>query len=296
MSGNTTPSTCQQLDGERTNKPDPRFDTLQPGIPDYLTTPIWLWAEPMLTVYSPGSYIRRDPNESLLQMIQLQLRVSPPLEWAGGGHTALSSLEFRFRQNQELGLNLVDYLLRFRAEEDEANDAHAILTMGGSEWEVVKTDETFMLSRRLIGPIASVVDEIRPASERAHAHLVLSWQKLASRDPDAPGAYREAIKAVEAAAKPVISPQNHKATLGTIVADMRAKPEKWRFVLDHSDTERVTSMCEAVWKGQIDRHGTDDPNAPLHVGHAEADAAFHLALSLVRIFAGGLLGPVPKVR
>jgi hypothetical protein len=44
---------------------------------------------------------------------------------------------------------------------------------------------------------------------------------------------------------------------------------------------------EGVWKGQLDRHGTDDEAIPLHVSSAEADSAFSACLNLVRQFAGG---------
>ena len=51
-------------------------------------------------------------------------------------------------------------------------------------------------------------------------------------------------------------------------------------------------MMQMLWKGQEDRHGTDAPDAPLAVDHDEADAAFHLALTLTRLFAEGLIRPV----
>jgi len=74
--------------------------------------------------------------------------------------------------------------------------------------------------------------------------------------PDPSGAYREAVRAVEAVAKPVILPNNDRATLG---------------------------QMESVWTGQLDRHGTDDETVPLNVSPAEADAAFSACLNLVRL-------------
>jgi len=44
---------------------------------------------------------------------------------------------------------------------------------------------------------------------------------------------------------------------------------------------------EAVWKGQLDRHGTDDETVPLSVSPEQADAAFSTCLNLVRLFVGG---------
>jgi hypothetical protein len=47
-------------------------------------------------------------------------------------------------------------------------------------------------------------------------------------------------------------------------------------------------MCKLIWKSQFDRHGTDDESVPLNASPQEADAALHLAITLVRYFAGGL--------
>jgi hypothetical protein len=107
------------------------------------------------------------------------------------------------------------------------------------------------------------------------------------RDPDPSTAYRESIRAVEVVAKPIVSPENNRATLGTVIRDMKAKPEKWVVRLDNSSTEQVIAMCELLWKGQTDRHGSDDPEVPLNVSQEEADSAFYIALALVRLFASG---------
>jgi hypothetical protein len=48
-------------------------------------------------------------------------------------------------------------------------------------------------------------------------------------------------------------------------------------------------MAALVWKSQFDRHGTDDASLPLNVSQAEADAAVHISIALVRIFAGRLI-------
>jgi hypothetical protein len=61
-----------------------------------------------------------------------------------------------------------------------------------------------------------------------------------------------------------------------------------KFVLDKATPEDVASKMKTIRKGQGDRHGNDDPETPLAVGQEEADAAFHIALSLTRIFSNGL--------
>jgi hypothetical protein len=49
----------------------------------------------------------------------------------------------------------------------------------------------------------------------------------------------------------------------------------------------VVALLELVWKSQLDRHGTADPDVPLSVTHAEAEAAVHLAATLVQWFVTG---------
>jgi hypothetical protein len=68
---------------------------------------------------------------------------------------------------------------------------------------------------------------------------------------------------------------------------MRDAPAKWAYVL--GDLDVVITMCDSIWTGQLDRHGTDDAAVPLSVSHEQADAAFHVALALVRLFSAGLV-------
>ena len=92
---------------------------------------------------------------------------------------------------------------------------------------------------------------------------------------------------MEAAAQPIVSPKNGKATLGTMIKDMENKPSKWTFPLDEGNVGVVISMSKSLWLNHF-RHGTqprDDHTLP------EADAAVHLAIPLVRYFAGGIVTP-----
>lgn len=270
------------------DRSDPRFDGPQPGVPDYLLQAVWGWIGPFVHVYDP-LMAHPDPDAGTLQAIQIGLRMEPTLDWSQGAYTAVRSLSARIESHRDFALDVLDYLLRFRASEDSAARLHQLLTAGGSEWEVVRHDGTFALAKRTVGPVAEVIEAVRPSSERAHEHLLLAWSKLAGRKPDPGGSYRESIRAVEAASKPLISPLNDRTTLGTVIRDIRAKPEKWEVALDHADAESVASVCALLWEGQIDRHGTDDLDTPVNVSQDEADTAFHLALALVRIFSGGLL-------
>jgi hypothetical protein len=65
---------------------------------------------------------------------------------------------------------------------------------------------------------------------------------------------------------------------------MRANPERWTFEL--GNVELVVEMLSALWDNQL-RHGDD--KAPVSETPAQADAAFALALTLVRWFTTGAI-------
>jgi len=131
------------------------------------------------------------------------------------------------------------------------------------------------------------------AEGRAGEHLARAWVATYGRTGNPSEGYRESIKAVEAAAKPVVSPANDRATLGTVIADIRNDPTKWTIDL-HSPTPtdqmpQVQGMLELLWKGQSNRDGTPDADAPLSVTQEQAEAALHLAMTLVQWFTSGVV-------
>lgn len=278
----------------RRGQADPTLDEPYEGVPAHLARPVMEW---LASVFWQRE-LDRSPSTRALKDLQLRFRLTPPLDFSTPVD-AMNDLLDRVQRDQEFGLDVVDYTLHhlyeilgdYQYADTAAWDFDATLTKGGSAWEVTTRSEwvSYGLTRRAIGPVREVVLGLEPAT-RAHQHLVTSWNKLSGRNPDPSGSYRESVRAIEAAAKPIVLPDARRATLGTMIAALRDKPEKWRFVL--GDVERVRDMCAAVWTSQLDRHGTDDESVPLNVSQEQADAAFHMALALVRIFAGRLITPV----
>lgn len=140
-----------------------------------------------------------------------------------------------------------------------------------------------MLTRRDLDAAKLAISEVRTADQRAGDLLADAWKAIATRNPDPSTAFDKAVKAVEAAAQPVISPKNLRATLGTIIRDMDASRAKRTFAL--GDVDIVIEMAQRVWSTHY-RHGTQVQGDHTQ---AEADAAVHLAIPLVRYFAGGLI-------
>lgn len=272
-------------------KADDALDEPHEGLPDHLWQPVWDWFEARLW----GRRLGGEPNRGFMEVLQLRLmRDRPPLDWRGI-RPAAYSLHNLMNEDRAFALDAIDFALYhyglfYPVYTDVAEDAPGLntyLQLGGSVWEASESAEPgrWQLSLRALGPVRESIEATMPLSERAHRHLLRAWSKLAGRGPEPTNAYREAVRAIECVAKPIVTPDDAKATLGKIVPAMRDAPTKWTFTL--GDPSTVASMAGAVWYSQHDRHGTDDPEAPIDVSPEEADAAVHLAISLVRIFAGG---------
>jgi hypothetical protein len=255
------------------------------GLPDYLKGPVLGWFSERIWT---GGYVRDD----LLQRLQLDFRLSPPLP-LGDPEAAGLTLAQRMDADDAFALDVIDYwlhhLVEFRHRYEKLADAveqlQYFLTRGGSAWQVVDVSGGgYALARRALGPVRESIEELPPSS-RAREHLTAAWNRLMGRDPDPSTAYREAVKALEAVAKPVILPTARRATLGTMISAMREAPQKWETTL--GDVEDLRRQMEAVWKGQTDRHGSDDESVPLAVSQEEADFAVHSCVALVCLFAGG---------
>lgn len=269
----------------RGGDPDPRFDEPSEGLPPWLRGPVFEW---MRNAFKPGDW----DHEGALQAIQLAFRLEVPLGFNVSGGPGDDLLQ-RAEADDEFALDVLDWMVLnhqyFSAgyqSEEWVGELGRLLTQGGSAWEVVTVEYmSHRLTRRAVGPVVEVLEQTATEATRAHSHLSTAWSKLMGRNPDPSGAYRDAVRAVEAVAKPVVLPNNDLATLGQMIAAMREKPEKWSTTLGTTDDMRT--QMEAVWTGQLDRHGTDNEDAPLSVSQEEAEAAFSICLNLVRQFVGG---------
>lgn len=251
----------------------------------WLVPPLMTWLRPFLC-WSRAANDRLLLRRRFVADLALALHECKPFE-NGSVEQTLSDIEWRLRTQRRFGVGALEFAL---AHVDELPDPvgrvarlNEILRMGGSPWEAVATEAGWRLARSELGPATAAVHASATLSEQAHELLQRALERVSARDPDPDGAYDLAVKAVEAAAHPVVSPGNGRATLGTMIRDLRAKPATWRFAL--GDVELVIAMSERLWTSHI-RHGTGPRTA--HTA-AEADTALHLAIPLVRFFAGGLV-------
>ena len=192
---------------------------------------------------------------------------------------------------KERALDVIDFTLGHYSSPEKAARLEQLLSYGRSVWAVDSEAEPFRLVSRAMGPLKATIAAIESDSERAHFHLVSAWSSLAGREANASTAYREAVRAIEAVAKPVVSPNHARATLGSMIGELSAarNQQRWRVILEHGTPANIATMASLVWRGQEDRHGTDDESVPLNVSPAEADAALYLAVALCRLFSSGAI-------
>ncbi|EON33475.1 hypothetical protein GTC6_06664 [Gordonia terrae C-6] len=129
----------------------------------------------------------------------------------------------------------------------------------------------------------------------AGVRLRSAWEKAFGLEPEPDVAYSRAVKAVEDAVIPVVSPQNKAATLGTVIAQIR---DGGKFSLpmlrEHknaSSHEVLLGMLQLLWTGQHDRHGGNPQSSATTVTQDEAEAAVLLAVALVGWFQTGKVRP-----
>jgi len=270
------------------------YDSLHPGVPPWLNSSLgaWVW----------GHIRRWDDMTRVVRVFRLE-----DLDQSSDQSLRLT-LELRMIGDEEFFLDVVDYLLsRLKphpfAEEapssldgdtDAAGDLAQMLSEAGSLWKVDWVGEhRYGLVRRMRPEVEAAAEQVMSWDDKAAWHLRLAWSAVYGRQPDPGKGYGEAIKAMEAATIPMVCPDNPRATLGRVINDLRAKPGKWVVNLKHPTPDRqvqtVADMLDLVWKGQSDRHGSPDPSAPISVTQEQAEAAVHLAVTVVQWFNTGVV-------
>lgn len=136
---------------------------------------------------------------------------------------------------------------------------------------------------------AAAAADARPDAGSAAAQLRLASDAARALKPDASRAYSLAIKAVESAAHAVAEPNNHRATLGTMIGAMKANPGAFELAIPGPDgsgnVAPVIAMMSLLWQGQSSRHGGQTPTRD--ETPEETMMAVELAIALVGWFVAG---------
>ena len=172
------------------------------------------------------------------------------------------------------------------------NRLNDILIKGGSKWHVVVDGSKARMESRVDSTTIDAYKHLIDTPEDFSKHLKNAWEDSFGRSPDLSGAYSSAIKAVEAATWKVITPNNMKATLGTMLNDFEAQSKAGKFSVGFNDNDAVATLSLAhnlmqrLWRSQTDRHATGDYKNPSQL---EAESAVYMAITICQMFSSGLI-------
>jgi hypothetical protein len=234
------------------------------------------------------AFVAKGDMRARLRVLQLQLELDM-VDGYEDPQGAWTQLRRHLQRRPLLMLDAIEWYLSYGvAGDQELEELAVILQCGGSAYEL--TPDGSQLQRRTDPTTKQAVeDAVAAGVGSAPEHLAAAWNALYSRNPDPPKAYDEAVLAVEAAAAPIVAPKDDKTTLGKQLAGLRARPDKWRYTATHLErdgVEAAISMIDILWRGQS-RHAGNAPTRRETL--QEAEAAIHLAATLVHWFSTGVI-------
>jgi hypothetical protein len=270
----------------------PRQQILHEGVPSHMETFLRAWIARALRGGGAAQVALRlqiatgrgNPIDLLAQGIDEEylLDVVDAILGYGGPWPELNPGDMQLGRNSNYtGLKLL------------RRDLIGILEAGSSAWRV--NDDFTGLTRRVDRTVAAAAEAATGTADNAADagsaadHLRAGWTALYQLHPDASGAYRDAIRAVEAAAHGLVEPNNTRATFGTMLRQLRDNPDRWVLAIrgpgGTGSIMPLIAMIELLWTGQTSRHGGQTPTRP--ETFEEAQMAVHLAVTLVQWFVTG---------
>jgi hypothetical protein len=256
-------------------------------VPEYLDAALRSWIEFALCQANGNQH----PSPSVAQEVALRLRIQASAPRLGSPDP--SYIRAIVGAHRSVLLDVVDAMLYASSGHGypAVNELNIILEAGGSAYRV--DDSGTQLVRRVDETVENAVaTSAKSASELAAEYLRRAWQHAYGLHPDPTAAYKEAVRAVEEAFVPVVSPANTRASLGTVCRDLESQDDKWELVLvsdrnQPGSAEPLVAILKQMWHGQRSRHGgganSRDQTQP------EAEAAVHLAALAVQWLSTGVL-------
>lgn len=188
-------------------------------------------------------------------------------------------------------LHFVDYVLRMvDVDEDLVHDLKTILEWAHSKYEVHQLEDGTYTLGFLAPP--ETLKTLDLATDKAGHHLRAAFNHAYAVEPNPSAAYESAMKALEAAAGPVVEPTAKGTRLGKVVSVLRqggAAIDLPLSTTDNTDMDTpgaLRDLLRAMMVGQTDRHSTED-SVPVTLDQARTVVL--LATSLVPMFQDGLI-------
>ncbi|MBF4599066.1 hypothetical protein ITJ50_06260 [Curtobacterium sp. VKM Ac-2889] len=261
-------------------------ESLHEGVPPWMATRFWIWIDAAVKHFARDSTNRLHFVAEYDELRRLVKPLAPEMRGS------FLSTALQMRKDSDLTLSVADFLvakLSFTSHEVWNEDLEELLANAGSAWRVGRRLGAAGLERRVPIAVQVASDAVMSSTGGAGELLSDAWHAAFGMNPDPDKAYSKAIKAVEEAAKPRVSPKDSVATLGKMVSAMRDQKD-WALPLQDDEanpsSDTIVKMMRSLHSGQQQRHGGNGDRAATQ---EEAEAALFLAVPLVQFFHGGMV-------
>lgn len=208
------------------------------------------------------------------------------------GDVVAAALEKPLR-NQVALLDVIDWLLH--RGKGSAETLERLLATAGHVLRVSPDGDG--LVQRLDPSAWALYQHATRPQDAASDHMHEAWTLTFGQHPKPGQGWGEAVKAVECLLKPVVSPNDSKATLGKMTAAIRNGHDKWTCALPSRDLKvnghqavkpglEVLTDCLATIGYQPGRHGGDDTG---QVEQVTAESMVLLATTVLGWLRNGVL-------
>ena len=186
-------------------------------VPEFLRTELIEWVTNRVST-----------DNERMRAVLLYLQIPQPRD------RPITALQKEWYSNSWSLLRSVEYILEMWPDFGAADRLEDLLARTPSAY-AVRPDRLGLTMRVDPSVAAQVRQVVEKVESTASEHLTDAWNAAYGRTSDPVKAYDEAIRAVEAAFRPIVTPQNDKQTLTSMVADIRQAPQKWTFILPNGE-------------------------------------------------------------
>ena len=260
------------------------------GVPDFLWQYAMRWIENAL-----------NDDTSIVCRLSIDLRLERAgnyLEYQGASYAIRACLE-ETGHDQYTALDVIDWLLGHSY--GQADALEYILKSAGHVLRV--SPDGNRLLERIDPALWDEYEQVTQLEDQASQYMQEAWTLAFGRNPNVGDAWGRAIKAIETLLKPIVSPKNNKATIGSMTNELRHFPDKWECKLPDREYKangetNVKSGIEVFTDAlatigyQPDRHGSDQPQ---DVDEATARSVLFLATTFVGWLRDGILRTIDSI-
>lgn len=256
---------------QRTAGPPETAEVLPLQVLLYMRQPLYDWLAEVC-----DTYVLEGAWPVLCQMLHIDYAGRYPMQAA----TDAANKE------PDLLLDLIDARLKLGHTYNYDDTLQRVLFLAGSGWRLNEARDG--LERVVDQSVREVAQEaISKAEVSAAQHLRNAWTVTHSRERNATHAHAEMIRAVESAARPVVTPNDPRATLGTLIGQLDAQGLLYMTTGASPANDGVAgtvAMMRLLWPQQTDRHGAN-PTVP--ATQERVEFLLPIAAALVHAFATG---------